>query len=53
MSAMKIKLVPIEEQPIGEEEERQGFTLAEFAAMAAAIAGALTLFCLIWKKFVN
>ena len=53
MSAMKIKLVPIEEEPIPEEEERQWFTLKEFAAMAAAIAGALTLFCLIWKKFAN
>lgn len=53
MSAMKIKLVPIEEQPIETEEEQRGFTLAEFAAMAAAIAGALTLFCLIWKRFVK
>ena len=53
MSNMKIKLVPIEEEPIPEEEERQGVTLLEFAAMAAAIAGALTLSLIIWKKFVK
>ncbi|MGO5023099.1 hypothetical protein ACTQ4E_08410 [Lawsonibacter sp. LCP25S3_G6] len=53
MSAMKIKLVPIEEEPIAEEEERLGITLGEFAAMAAAIAGALALSLIIWKKVVK
>ena len=53
MSAMKIKLVPIEEDEILEEEERRKLTLGEFAAMAAAIAGALALFLLIWKKVVK
>lgn len=51
MSAMKIKLVPIEEDEILEEEGK--LTLREFAAMAAAIAGALALFLLIWKKVVK
>ena len=53
MSAMKIKLVPIEEEPIPKEEERLGITVREFAAMAAAIAGALTLSLIVWKKFVK
>ncbi len=52
MSAMKIKLVPIEEDEILEDEEGK-LTLREFAAMAAAIAGALALFLLIWKKVVK
>mgnify|MGYP000040858142 CR=1 FL=1 len=51
MSAMKIKLVPIEEDQIMEEEERRSFTLGEFAAMAGAIAVALGLSFVIWKKF--
>lgn len=53
MSAMKIKLVPIEEEPIPEEEERRWFTLKEFAAMAAAIAVALGLSLVVWKKLVK
>ena len=53
MSAMKIKLVPIEEDRTPEEEPERGFTLGEFAAMAAAIAGALALFLLIWRKAVK
>ncbi len=53
MSAMKIKLVPIEEDSTPEKEERLGITAGEFAAMAAAIAGALTLSLIIWTKFVK
>ena len=53
MSAMKIKLVPIEEDEILEEEQPWMLTLGEFAAIAAAIAGALALFLLIWKKVVK
>ena len=52
MSAVKIRLVPIEEER-REEEAPRGFSLAEFAAMAAAIAGALALFLLIWRKTVK
>lgn len=53
MSAMKIRLVPIEEDKILEEEQQCTLTLGEFAAIAAAIAGALALFLLIWKKVVK
>ena len=53
MSAMKIRLVPIEEDEILNEEQHWTLILGEFAAMAAAIAGALTLFLLIWKKVVK
>ena len=52
MSAMKIRLVPIEEDEILEEEQWT-LTLGELAAIAAAIAGALALFLLIWKKVVK
>lgn len=52
MSAMKIRLIPIEEDEILEEEQCT-LTLREFAAIAAAIAGALALFLLIWKKVVK
>ena len=51
MSAMKIKLVPIEEDRTPEEEPERGFTLAEFAAMAGAIAAALGLSLVLWNKF--
>lgn len=50
MSAMKIKLVPIEKDLISQEAEQQGVTLKEFAAMAAAIAAALTVSLIVWKK---
>ena len=53
MSAMKIRLVPIEEDEILKEEQQWTLTLGELAAMAAAIAGALALFLLIWKKVVK
>ena len=51
MSAMKIKLVPIEEEQ--EQEEERGLRLGDFAAMTAAVGVALGLFCLIWKKIVK
>ena len=51
MSAMKIKLIPIEEEPVQEEEQMPGF--GAIAAAAAAVSLALGLFCLIWRKIVK
>lgn len=53
MSAVKIKLVPIEEDSIPQEEQERGLTLAEFAAMGLAIAGALALSFVLWRKLVK
>lgn len=51
MRARKIKLIPIEEEPVQEEVQMPGF--AAIAAAAAAVSMALGLFCLIWRKIVK
>lgn len=51
MSAMKIKLIPIEEEPVQEEVQMPGF--GAIAAAAAAVSMGLGIFCLIWKKIVK
>ena len=51
MSAMKIKLVPIEEETAQEQENK--LTLGEFAAMGLAVAGALGLSLFIWRKLTK